>query len=141
MNWQDFPDDARVWIYPSPERLTHQQQQDILQAASQFLQSWKAHGAPLKATAAIFYDHFLVFFVDEAQAGASGCSIDSSVRFVKELEVGMGLSLLERARIYYEEDGVIRNVHFKEAEELNSRNVRVFNFAAPTLAEFRQHVD
>src|SRR5690606_38665572 len=40
-----------------------------------------------------------VFFVNEEQAGASGCSIDKSVRFVKQMENELSISFFDRLKI------------------------------------------
>ena len=42
--------------------------------------------------------------LDEAVAGASGCSIDASVQFVRELGQGLGLDLLDKSRLAFRRD-------------------------------------
>jgi len=66
----------------------------------------------------VLHDHFVVVAVDERQAMASGCSIDRSVRFVKELERYMGIMLTDRMVVLYEADGAIRSARVHEVDAL-----------------------
>jgi hypothetical protein len=52
---------------------------------SEFLSSWKAHGKSLKCNGTILFSQYLILCVNEEVELASGCSIDSSVHFVKSL--------------------------------------------------------
>ena len=58
---------------------------EITQKGKELIPNWASHGSSLKAAIEIFYDHFIVVLVDEKQAAASGCSIDKSFQFIKEL--------------------------------------------------------
>jgi hypothetical protein len=51
-----------------------------------FTNSWAAHGIPLNAGFDIRFNQFVILAADEYVQQASGCSIDDSVRKVKELE-------------------------------------------------------
>jgi hypothetical protein len=78
--------------------------------------------------------------VDESQAGASGCSIDKSVRFMKELEVQYNINLFDRFNLAYKQDNIIRSVPRNQFEELIkagtiTQNTIVFNNLVQTLAE------
>ena len=42
------------------------------------------------------HNRFVILMVDESQAGASGCSIDSSVHFLKTLQSEYGVDLFDR---------------------------------------------
>ncbi|MFN2440524.1 MAG: hypothetical protein ABR503_15070, partial [Chitinophagaceae bacterium] len=50
-----------------------------------FCNQWKSHDEEVTAYANLFFGQFLVFMSDEKRVKVSGCSTDSSVRFVKEL--------------------------------------------------------
>jgi hypothetical protein len=47
----------------------------------------------------ILYEQLLVLAVDESQLGASGCSIDSSVRTLRQLEESLDLDLVDQGKI------------------------------------------
>lgn len=53
---------------------------------NEFVRQWKSHGEPVKGYVNLFFGRFLVFMADETEITVGGCSTDSSVRFVKELE-------------------------------------------------------
>jgi hypothetical protein len=94
-----MPDTARVWVYQADRPLTQTEIQQIDKAAEQFTAQWAAHGKSLVATHSIEYSQFLIFAVDESHHNASGCSIDSSVQFVREIENALGVSFLDRSKI------------------------------------------
>lgn len=66
-----------------------------------FTAQWTAHNMQLKATGQVYFNRFIVLLVDETQAGASGCSIDKSVHFIKQIEAQLGTSLFNRQLIAY----------------------------------------
>jgi hypothetical protein len=58
----------------------------IEEMIDQFSHNWNSHGIPVKATAHLFFGQFVVLMADETATGVSGCSTDSSVRLIKEIE-------------------------------------------------------
>ncbi len=91
-----LPPTARVWIYQASRPLTDAELTAVAGPLARFAAAWTSHGAALRAAAEFRHRQFLVIGLDEAVAGASGCSIDASVRFVRELETALGLRLLEK---------------------------------------------
>ncbi|MGN6639512.1 MAG: ABC transporter ATPase, partial [Mucilaginibacter sp.] len=91
-----FSEHSRVWIYQSNRELTDNETSRLLDLLNKFAAEWTAHNHQLKAKAEIRYNRFIVLIVDESQAGASGCSIDKSVNFLKGLEQEFGISLFDR---------------------------------------------
>ena len=49
----------------------------------------------------IRYDQVIILAVDESNLGASGCSIDSSVRVLREIEQNFNLNLLDQGKVSY----------------------------------------
>jgi hypothetical protein len=47
----------------------------------------------------ILHEQLLVLAVDESQLGASGCSIDSSVRTLRNLEQHLGVNLVDQGKL------------------------------------------
>lgn len=113
-----MPAHARVWVYKSARPFSDAERAAILARGTAFTGSWAAHGAALDACVDVLHDHFVVVAVDERQAMASGCSIDRSVRFVKELERDMGIMLTDRMVVLYEADGAIRSARVHEVDAL-----------------------
>lgn len=97
-----LPPTARVWIYQANRPLTDAELAAVGPHLAQFAAAWTSHGATLRAAAEFRHRQFLIIGLDEAVAGASGCSIDASVRFVHELETALGLSLLDKAHLAFE---------------------------------------
>jgi len=92
---------SRIWIYQADRALSQEEQSSILNASDQFLQQWAAHGQALLASATIKYDHFLVIATDEGFNMASGCSIDSSFRFVQEIGTKFDINFFDRANLAF----------------------------------------
>jgi hypothetical protein len=113
----------------------------IKNKASIFITNWTAHGKLLKAKIEVYYALFVVLFVDETQADASGCGIDKSVHFFQSLEKELGINLMNRLLVAYKENEEVKSNSLYSFEkklasgELNSDTI-VFNNLVQTKAEF-----
>ncbi len=112
--FDQLPATARVWIYQASRPFTGEETVDISPALARFAEEWTSHGRSLLASAAVLHQHFLVLGLDEAVAGASGCSIDASVRFVAQLEQHLGLELLEKSRLAFVQHGQVQLLDRRE---------------------------
>ena len=83
---EDFNDNSRVWIYQSSRLFSLSEALHIEDMLNDLVANWKSHGTPVKAYANLFFGQFIILMVDEAATGVSGCSIDSSVRVIQEIE-------------------------------------------------------
>lgn len=100
-------DNARVWVYHASSPIPEEHIEDVKGYIHQFVGSWVSHNRALKAYGNIFHNRLLCLFVDETQAGASGCSIDSSVHFLKKLGEHYNLDFFNRMLFsYVKEDEV-----------------------------------
>ncbi|MGQ7854732.1 ABC transporter ATPase [Pedobacter sp. WC2501] len=135
-----FSPQSRVWIYQSDRKFTSTEETEILNKLAAFTNQWKAHGNELLAKAEIRYGFFIILTVDESQAGVTGCSIDSSVRLIKEIEQEYHIDLFNRFNIAYKVNGEVV-VNSKEDFEtlVNIKQVTtetiVFNNMVQNLAE------
>jgi hypothetical protein len=111
---KDLSPDSRIWVYQSNREFTADEVQKINQLATEFVNSWSAHGAALMAAAEVLHNRFLVIGVDEKQASASGCSIDKSVAFVKKIEADFKTDLLDRMLVAYYKGNNIRTCKLPE---------------------------
>lgn len=141
-----LPDHSRVWVYQSNREFTHEESVKIKNHAGEFLKTWNSHGAALCAVLEIFYNRFLVLFVDETHASTSGCSIDTSIHFFKQLEKELNVSLFDRMSVAYRKNGRIETVRLHELgiKFLNifgkeADDVIVFNNLVSTKNEFLTH--
>lgn len=96
-----MPPDARVWVYQCNRTLTETEIKTVLARTTVFTDSWTAHKQDLQAGFDIRYNRFLILIIDEKQAMASGCSIDSSVHFIQTLEKELGVSFFDRMLFAY----------------------------------------
>lgn len=92
---------AKVWIYQASKQFTESESAKIDAACNTFVEDWSAHGNNLIADYQLFFNRFICLFVDETGFTASGCSIDSSVHFIKSLEKEYNISLLNRTDVAY----------------------------------------
>jgi len=108
VSFDRLPPHARVWIYQANRPLTEEELMRVLPHLASFAEAWTSHGRDLLASAQFLHQQFLVIGLDEGQAGASGCSIDASVRFVRELEQLLGIELLEKSQMAFLDEGKLR---------------------------------
>ena len=135
-----FSQNSRVWVYQSDKQLNDADVIKLQIMLDNFTTGWTAHNNQLKAKAEIRYNRFIILIVDESQAGASGCSIDKSVRFMKDIEEQFGINLFDRFNLAYRSDEQILSVPRHTFEELISNktidaNTIVFNNMVQNLTE------
>ncbi|WP_046244034.1 hypothetical protein [Hymenobacter terrenus] len=106
--FDQLPPESRVWIYQANRLLTGPEIMSALPGLAHFAEEWTSHGRNLCASAQFLHQHFLVIGLDEGIAGASGCSIDASVRFVAQLEQQLGVELLEKSQLAFLRDGAVQ---------------------------------
>ena len=136
-----FSPQSKVWIYQSDREFSTDEQQAIQLQLNDFTSQWKAHGHQLQAKAEILYNYFIVFIVDEASAGTTGCSIDASVRVIKGIEQEYSVDLFNRFNMAYKVDDKVVVLNKEDFETLISikkitRDSIVFNNLVQTLEDF-----
>lgn len=99
--YMSFSPQSRVWVYQSDRKFSESEEKVILAKLAVFTNQWKAHGNELLASAEIKYGFFIVLIVDEMQANVTGCSIDSSVKLIKEIEHELNVDLFNRLNVTY----------------------------------------
>lgn len=100
---QNFDPYSRVWIYQANRRFMLQEVLTAEEMLNAFIKKWNAHGSPVKGFATIFFGQFVVLMADETATGVSGCSTDSSVRVIKEMEQRFNISLFDRQLLAFVE--------------------------------------
>lgn len=140
--FDSLPDNARVWVFGSSKSLSENESAMLLARVDEFLADWKAHGDPLTAARMFSNARFLTIAADQDSAHASGCSIDGLFRSLKELELQIGASLLDRSLVYYSDDSGIHSVHRDEFSTLAaagrvSGETSVFDPTVTALGEWR----
>ena len=97
----EFSANSRVWIYQSSRLFSLQEALKIEDELEAFASNWQSHGSPVKGFATLFFGRFIILMADETMAGVSGCSTDSSVRLIKNLETSFGVSLFDRQMLAF----------------------------------------
>jgi len=140
-NRKDLSPLTKVWIYQAGKEFTAEQLKTFVELAETFQQNWESHGKPVNGAMEIFHNQFIVFFIDEQDEQACGRCVDASVRFAKELEQELKVTLLDRMRVAYRKDNKIITCTLAEFEKLIetgvvNENTIVFNNTILTIPEF-----
>ncbi len=97
----DFATDSRVWIYQSSRMFSMGEALQIEDLLNHFTANWKSHGTPVKGFGTLFFGQFIVLMADENATGVSGCSTDSSVRLIKEIEQLYKVAMFDRQNLAF----------------------------------------
>ena len=97
----DFAGTSRVWIYQSSRLFLLSEVFELEEMMNHFISSWNSHGDPVKGYANLFFGQFIVLMADESQTGLGGCSTDSSIRLIKDVEKKFGVELLNRQMLAF----------------------------------------
>lgn len=139
--FEALPEYSRIWIYQSNRPFTPEEVATIKASCEAFLAGWTAHGAALHAGVTLPYNRFIVFGLDTQQGNASGCAIDSSVRFIQGLEAQYKVVLLDKMNVTYKQGPHIAHkslIDFKKMAKdrsVSSKTI-VFNNLVATKGEY-----
>ena len=144
VDFKTLPETARVWIYQCNRSFSDAEMLEIRSDLDTFLTSWTAHGNDLNAGYEIKYKRFIVIALDQTSQGATGCSIDSSVRFIQELEKKYDVMLLDKMNVSYKQGEFIAYkslLDFKTMakQKAISKKTIVFNNLVANKGEYLEH--
>ena len=111
-------DTSRVWIYQADRALTPTESEQIASEIKTFVSQWLAHKAKVIGDGALLYDRFVILAADEDKLQVSGCSIDSTVRFIKELGAKHKVNFFDRFYTCYVKDGKVEGTDFESFKQL-----------------------
>lgn len=139
-----LPETARVWIYQCNRSFSEAELIEIKSDLETFLKSWTAHGNDLNAGYEIRYKRFIIIALDQTSQGATGCSIDASVRFIQALEKKYDVLLLDKMNVSYKQGEFVAYkslLDFKSMakQKAISKNTIVFNNLVTNKGEYLQH--
>jgi len=97
----EFHPSSRVWIYQSSRLFTIPEALHIEDILKDFVAKWQSHGTPVKGYANLLFGQFIIIMADEMATGVSGCSTDSSVRIIKQIEEQFGVSMFDRQMLAF----------------------------------------
>ncbi len=97
----NFSPESRAWIYQATRLFSLQEALTIEAILENFAANWQSHGTPVKGAGFLFFGQFIVLLADETATGVSGCSTDSSVRVIKDIEQQFNVPLFERTNLAF----------------------------------------
>lgn len=135
-----LPDNARAWVYQSNRPFTDVEVVRINEQIEDFVTEWTSHSRDVIAKGVVCYDRFLIFVADESQFKVSGCSIDSSVQFVRTIGSAFGVDMFDRFEIAYKQGEEVFSTHRDGFQQLLddgkvTEDTTVFNNMITTHAE------
>jgi hypothetical protein len=142
--FEQLPPQARIWIYQADREFSEAETIEIQEKIKDFVTDWSAHGKALHASGQIVFNRFIILGTDADVTAPSGCSIDSSVQFIRSLEQAYQVSLFNRAELAFKEDTTIKVLKLNELAPVVSAggitvNTPYFDNLITTAGDFRQH--
>lgn len=139
-----MPPDARVWIYQCSRMLNDYEQITIRQRIKIFVGEWTSHKLEVKAWGDVLHNCFVVIMADESDFRLGGCSIDSSVHLIRELDALFNLDLFNRYAVAFETNGETKLASREEFSSLVkngtvNNSTLVYNNLVATNDEWQHH--
>jgi hypothetical protein len=113
-NFNDLPNHSRVWIYQADRAFSVEESALVEQLLRQFVSQWEAHQHPLQASYQLLYQQFIILAVNTDFHEPSGCSIDTSVALIRQIEQHFGVKLFDRLTIAYWENNEVKTLKNKD---------------------------
>ena len=92
---------SKAWVFQAEREFTNQEEQLFSAKLNTFVDNWLSHGSLVKGHFKILHNRFIVFFADEQGEAMCGRAVDASVRFIKEMEIQLGIAMLNRSLVAY----------------------------------------
>lgn len=97
----EFSPYSRVWVYQCNRLLGLSEAFEAEDRIREFVASWVSHSDDVKAEGHLFFGQFVVLIADETHIKVSGCSTDSSVRFIKTLGEAFKVDFFNRQNLAF----------------------------------------
>lgn len=108
VTFNSIHDQSRVWIFQASRKINSSESTIISDALRAFTESWLVHGSPMQASYDVRFDRFIILAADEQTNAASGCSIDDSVRTLKNLAAQLNIDFFDRTQVAFKkQDDVV----------------------------------
>ncbi len=121
---ENFSPSSRVWYYLADRTFDGTESDYIQNRLDEFVTIyWKSHGAKLSATGILLHYQLIALSVDDSSLGASGCSIDSSVKFIKELGAELKIDFFNRMYVLVSNGDETLRVHISDLSNYKDWNM------------------
>jgi hypothetical protein len=141
-SFAELPGHGRLWVFPASRDLTDAEADACLAAVDEFLETWSAHGAPLRSGRELIERRFLLVGVDVDAEAPSGCSIDALVNRLRALGDSMEVALIDHAPVWFRDRGAVRSLPRSDFRVLAASgeidaDVEVFDTTLTRIDDFR----
>jgi len=140
VEFEELGPESRVWVYQANRQFTADESMSVASMVRSFCEQWNAHGQALKSSFRIEKNQFVIMAVDEDYHNPSGCSIDSSVGVLRQIQAATGVDLLDRSKASFYIDGRVELIPLTELKpafasgRLQATSI-IFNTLVATKAE------
>ena len=137
-----LPDQSRLWIFGLSRELEPNEENFFLAAVDEFLETWIAHGKPLRCGRDWRHKRFLLMAVDQASEPPSGCSVDTMIDLLKNQEKILGISIVDNSSVWFLKEGKIKKSSRQDFKflvkegKVNAKTI-VFDNTVISLAKYR----
>jgi hypothetical protein len=98
---EDFSPESKVWVYQGSRLFSLNEALEIEELLNGFIIKWLSHGTPVKGSGHLLFGQFIIIMADEKATGVSGCSTDSSVRLIKDIEEKFRVTMFDRTTLAF----------------------------------------
>lgn len=112
--YSELSDNNKIWVYTSDRPFTEIEENFVEEKLKGLCENWDVHGSPLKASFVVVKSQIIVLLSDEVDNQASGCSIDSSVRAMKEIGEELNVDFFNRWNVTCEKENTIQVLHVND---------------------------
>lgn len=107
VDFNKMPEHSRIWVYQAERTLNEQEAAQVRAKMKAFCEGWNTHGNLMPTSFELLDNQIILLAVDESNLEASGCSIDSSVRTLRDLESQLGVDLTNQGKVSYKNQSQI----------------------------------
>ena len=141
--FDSLPDHAKIWVYQADKILSENEISEITTYLTEQVANWESHGSPLQASFHFFYDKFLVISVNSDFQDTSGCSIDASTRWLKNIQQTFNIDFFDRSIAYFENDSLNFFPILEAKKQVLAGNINaetaILNHQIGTLGELKNN--
>ena len=139
---QDLDPASRLWIYQANRKLSDAEVLLSERFLEDFLDSWVSHGKRVLGAAEVRDSRFILI-AGQVKGEISGCSIDSSVAIIKQIQDEIAVDFFDRQLILFKEGGETREAKMHEFWAMRKAGVitddhLVFNNLVDSVGEIEE---
>jgi len=113
-----LPPNSKIWVYQSDRNLSKIDIELIEKEVKVFLENWSSHNKEIQSSFEVRYNRFLIIGLNENINLASGCSIDKSINFIKDLQSNLKVNFLNRLDVAYKIGNVINSISLSKFQTM-----------------------